>query len=95
MLALASSATAQSQFNTVKIIALGKLAKVWDDAEFVVQGQSCVLVRVPAPEKANPRLLEATKRYFVAYSRVCTHNGCIVQLPNGLQRLECGCHGSA
>ncbi len=93
-MAVTSQALAQS-VPRVKIIELEKLSKDWDDAEFKFQGEACVLVRVPAPKQTNARLFEHQKVFYSAYSRTCTHNGCISQLPNGLRQLECGCHGSA
>lgn len=92
-LAVSGQALAQTVAR-VKIVELEKLSKDWDDAEFKFQGEACVLVRVPAPSKANPRLFEHQKVFYSAYSRICTHIGCVSQLPNGLRQLECGCHGS-
>lgn len=92
-LAVTGEAVAQG-VTRVKIIELEKLSKDWDDAEFKFQGEACVLVRVPTQSQPNPRLFEHQKVFYSAYSRICTHIGCVSQLPNGLRQLECGCHGS-
>lgn len=92
-LVVSNQALAQS-VTRVKITEPEKLKKDWDDAEFTFQNQACVLVRVPTPTKTNPRLLEYKDVFYAAYSRTCTHIGCISQLPNNLRQLECGCHGS-
>ena len=94
-LTLTRSAFAQIAPVRVKITELERLKNVWDDTEFEFAGEPCVLVRVPAPAKpGDQNALEVQGSFFTAFSRVCTHLGCLSQLPNGLHQLECGCHGS-
>ena len=92
-----NTARAQSMA-AVQITQLEKLRSVWDDVEFRFANQACVLVRVPRPDKPNPRVLDVVRGEervaLIAYSRVCTHLGCTAALPNGLRVLSCGCHGS-
>jgi Rieske Fe-S protein len=79
----------------VRIGDLARLREVWADLEFQFAGQPCLLVRVPGPQPHNPRILKASEQvYLTAYSRVCTHLGCTVPLPDRAQNIECGCHGS-
>ncbi len=91
--------TARAQSTAaVRITETEKLKSIWDDVEFRFANQPCVLVRIPKPDKPNPRVLEITRGEerinLIAYSRVCTHLGCTAALPNGLRLLSCGCHGS-
>lgn len=77
---------------------LARFARVWDDYSFNWMNQPCVMVRIPSSQPANPQALEVTTPngpvFLIAFSRVCTHNGCTVQLPDGLRQMGCGCHGS-
>lgn len=95
---LAGSGRVLSQSTPVQAVQIGGLAQlkqVWADLEFPFAGQPCLLVRVPKPQAENPRFLRVGQQvYLTAYSRVCTHLGCIVPLPDQQQNMECGCHGS-
>ncbi|MFN3265442.1 MAG: ubiquinol-cytochrome c reductase iron-sulfur subunit [Deinococcales bacterium] len=94
-LAVALGTRVQAQTDKkVKIVELEQLKELWDKHAFVYQGEDCVLLRVPAPSKPTPRVVEHQKMFYSAYSRICTHSGCALELPNGLRQLECGCHGS-
>ncbi|MCA1729287.1 MAG: Rieske (2Fe-2S) protein [Actinobacteria bacterium] len=53
-------------------------AKAFTDAD---SGQSAVLVHLQSGE-------------YVAYSAVCTHQGCLVNYQPQSQKLSCPCHGS-
>jgi len=87
-----------SQSTTLPAVRIGelmRLTEVWADIEFRFANQPALLVRVPAPQQTNPRVLKVSEQiYLTAYSRVCTHAGCTVPLPNREQNIECGCHGS-
>lgn len=94
--ALASGQTlAQNAPQPVRITELTKLTEVWSDAEFRFLNQPSLLVRVPVPREAGPRVLRVSDAVaLTAYSRLCTHSGCLVPLPDRQQNIECGCHGS-
>ena len=49
------------------------------------------LVAIPGRSYAVKRTGTST---FAAVSRRCTHQGCITDIVNGGQRLDCPCHGS-
>lgn len=86
---------AQNAPQPVRIIELSKLAELWSDAEFRFQNQPSLLVRVPVTKEASPRVLKLSDTVAItAYSRLCTHSGCLVPLPDRQQNIECGCHGS-
>ncbi len=79
----------------VRIAEPSRLPEVWADMEFQFAGQPALLVRVPVPPQANPRVFRVSELiYLTAYSRVCTHLGCTVPLPDREQNIQCGCHGS-
>ena len=72
-----------------------QLSEVWADLAFQFAGQPALLVRVPALAQANPRVLKVSEQiHLTAYSRICTHLGCTVPLPDRTQSIECACHGS-
>ncbi|GIW32982.1 ubiquinol-cytochrome c reductase iron-sulfur subunit [Meiothermus sp.] len=77
-----------------RIAELGRLGEVGSDVPFDFARQKALLVRVPPPQKPNPRVLQAGSIYLTAFSRTCTHAGCIVPLPDQRGLMECGCHGS-
>ncbi|MFB6073893.1 MAG: ubiquinol-cytochrome c reductase iron-sulfur subunit [Haloarculaceae archaeon] len=52
-----------------------------------------LLVRYAPDDYQEPTDLDGTVRGYAAYSKVCTHEGCIVNAPeNGT--IHCPCHGS-
>lgn len=96
VLALAGSrGLGQSVPPAVRIAEPSRIPEVWADMEFQFAGQPALLVRVPVPPQANPRVFRVSELiYLTAYSRVCTHLGCTVPLPDREQNIQCGCHGS-
>lgn len=79
----------------VRIAELERLSEVWADVAFQFAGQPALLVRVLVPAQANPRIFRFSELvYLTAFSRICTHLGCTVPLPDRTQNIECGCHGS-
>lgn len=56
----------------------------WDSVEFTYEGRPCVLLRVPRPVTGG---IQVEGQAFVAYSRVCTHLGCPVNLVKDLEVL--------
>lgn len=59
----------------------------------VTQRATTLLLRFPEEEYTEPTNVEGTAKGYVAYSKVCTHEGCLV---SGQQasNLSCPCHGS-
>jgi arsenite oxidase small subunit len=88
-----------------EVAPLASFARPWDGAEFVVAGVPGVAVRLPA---AIPGGLEPTFGvHLAAFSRVCTHQACIVELNRDPEAvafafnhrsdrpsLTCACHFS-
>lgn len=60
------------------------LKRDWDSLDFVYTGTPCVLLRLPAPA---PHGLSVAGRHYAAYSRVCTHLGCSVNVQRDLDVL--------
>ena len=56
---------------------LSELAGPWDAAEFTVAGLPAVALRLPEPV---PGALTVDGAHYAAFSRVCTHLGCLVAL---------------
>jgi arsenite oxidase small subunit len=86
-----------------KLAEVSQLANIWDSVEFTFDTPS-LLVRLP---KLIPGGLQIDDRYFAAFTRVCTHQGCIVNLNKNLEAvavafnyrtdepvLSCQCHFS-
>lgn len=84
---------------------LSAFAEVWDGIDFVVAGVPCVAVRVPTPVPGGLDL--GVGVHLVAFSRVCTHLSCIVELNRDVEAvafafnhrsdrpsLTCACHFS-
>ncbi|GGM04798.1 Rieske 2Fe-2S domain-containing protein [Deinococcus aerophilus] len=57
---------------------LSALETEWDNVEFTYAGRPCTALRVPQPVEGG--LTVAGGGHLVAYSRVCTHLGCPVNL---------------
>jgi arsenite oxidase small subunit len=86
-----------------KIADLAELANVWDSVEFTYETPS-LLVRLP---KLIAGGIAVEEKYFAAFTRVCTHQGCIVNLNKNLEAvavafnyrteepvMSCQCHFS-
>ena len=85
---------AQTGEYTIKIAPLTALNADWDGVPFEWMDGPALLVRVPKPTTPDKALLEVNGVYLSAYSRVCTHEGCSIKLPDINKKLECPCHGS-
>ncbi|PNY80175.1 Rieske 2Fe-2S domain-containing protein [Deinococcus koreensis] len=57
---------------------LGQLRSLWAEQTFSYAGRPCTLLRVPQPVEGG--LSGPDGLHLVAYSRVCTHLGCSVNL---------------
>jgi Rieske Fe-S protein len=84
---------------------LSAFSEVWDGVDFMASGVPCVAVRVPAPVPGG--LDVGVGVHLVAFSRVCTHLSCIVELNRDIEAvafafnhrsdrpsLTCACHFS-
>lgn len=61
----------------VVVGALTDLSAEWTERSFTYAGRPCTLLRVP---QAVPGGLDTEAEHLIAYSRVCTHLGCTVNL---------------
>ena len=61
-----------------RIAPLAELQDEWVDVNFSYAGRPCTLLRVPQAVEGGLELKEGG--HLVAYSRVCTHLGCTVNL---------------
>lgn len=59
------------------LAALSDLKDDWADLNFDYAGRPCTLLRVPRPVEGG---LEVDGQHYVAFSRICTHLGCQVNL---------------
>jgi len=60
-----------------KIVALAGLRQDWAETTFSYGGRPCTLLRLPAATRGS---LEVAGHHYAAFSRVCTHLGCTVNL---------------
>jgi Rieske Fe-S protein len=65
--------------------------KVGSSLEFDFGGSPAIAVRTATLQTQG---LSANGSNFVALSRICTHLGCTLNLPDGAGNMGCGCHGS-
>ncbi len=63
---------------TLDIAALAQFASPWDAVPFQYEGIPAIAVRLPEPVAGGLTTLDG--RHLAAFSRVCTHLGCIVTL---------------
>ncbi|WP_420594833.1 ubiquinol-cytochrome c reductase iron-sulfur subunit [Deinococcus sp.] len=90
----------------VRVAALSELGEVWAQREFVYDNRACTLIRLPAATQGS---LDVSGQHYAAFSRICTHLGCLVNLvrdeevlafsfnyrpPGGTPQLGCPCHFS-
>ncbi|MFB6179743.1 MAG: ubiquinol-cytochrome c reductase iron-sulfur subunit [Halorientalis sp.] len=75
----------------------GKEMTVFPEKEgggaLVEKRSSTLLLRFEKDKYEKPTKIDATVDGYVAYSKVCTHEGCQVSGRNG-EKLHCPCHGS-
>ena len=68
----------------VKVAALGQLSGEWAELEFQYAGRPCLLLRLPGATRGS---LEIGGRHYAAFSRICTHLGCAVNLVRDVEVL--------
>lgn len=89
---------------TQRVGDLSEFSEVWSEREFVLGSVPAVALRLPEPVAGG---LSVAGRHYAAFSRVCTHQGCIVALNRNLEAiavafnyrtdspaLACPCHFS-
>jgi Rieske Fe-S protein len=89
----------------VSIGDLNQFTQVWDSLEFSFATGPGILVQLPQPIAGG---LSIGNQHFAAFTRICTHQGCIVSLNKNLEAiavafnyrtdeptLTCQCHFSA
>jgi len=68
----------------VAVAALADLPLPWDSRAFTIAGLPAIALKVPAP---IPGGLSVGDQHFAAFSRICTHQGCIVNLNRDLEAI--------
>ncbi|BDP41739.1 cytochrome Complex iron-sulfur subunit [Deinococcus aetherius] len=68
----------------VRVASRAQLEGEWAQVNFTYAGHPCTLLRVPEPV---PGGLSVDGTHYAAYSRVCTHLGCAVNLVRDLEVL--------
>lgn len=87
-----------------RVADLEAFGKVWDELEFTFGALPAVALRLPEPVAGG---LSVANRHYAAFSRICTHQGCIVRLNRNTEAiavaynyrtpspaLACSCHFS-
>lgn len=75
-----------------KLAALSDLPEDWSEVEFFYDNRPCTLLRVPRSVAGGVQAgrdagVDAGERHFVAFSRVCTHLACPVNLVKDIEVL--------
>lgn len=60
-----------------KIVSLEQMSPEWAEVNFTYAGRPCVLLHVPEPVAGG---LSVGGKHYAAFSRICTHLGCQVNL---------------
>ena len=60
-----------------RVAALSGVGRDWAEVNFSYAGRPCTLLRLPAATLGS---LEVSGKHYAAFSRVCTHLGCTVNL---------------
>lgn len=68
-----------------RVAPLAEFTEVWSAAPFVLAGTSALALRLP---KAVPGSVEVDGNYYAAFSQVCTHLGCLVNLNNNVEAIN-------
>ncbi len=61
-----------------EIATLDRFANVWDAVTFQYEGTPAVAVRIPEPVAGSVTVMDGV--HVAAFSRICTHLGCVVTL---------------
>lgn len=68
-----------------RIAALSEFQEVWSAIPFVLEGTPALALRLPEPIAGG---LEANGNHHAAFSQVCTHLGCLVNLNDNLEAIN-------
>ncbi len=87
----------------VRVAGVAEFTEVWAERNFTIGGTPSVALRVPRPVPGG--LSPGEDLHLVAFSRICTHQGCLVTLNRNLEAvavafnhrtevpaLTCACH---
>lgn len=69
------------------VAALSHFAEVWDSQEFMLEASPGVALRSPVPV---PGGLSVGDAHLVAFSRICTHQQCVVNLNTDVAAISLG-----
>ena len=67
-----------------RVAELATLKEVWDSAEFSYNALPAYALRLP---NAIPGSLELSGAHYAAFSRICTHQGCLVNFTENTELL--------
>ena len=68
-----------------RVAALSEFQKVWSAAPFVLEGTPALALRLPEPVAGG---IGANGNHYAAFSQVCTHLGCLVNLNDNLEAIN-------
>ena len=68
-----------------RVAALTEFQEVWSAVPFVLEGTPALALRLPEPIAGG---LELNGNHYVAFSQVCTHLGCLVNLNDNLEAIN-------
>jgi len=67
-----------------KIVDIAKLSHVWDYHNFVYAGIPAMVINVP---DKPPGGISVGDKHFIAISRICTHQGCVVDMNTNTEAI--------
>ncbi len=94
LVSCAPSAQEGSRNVAAQGVLIGKIADflgVGSSVAFDFGGSPAIAVRTSDLQTSG---IAASGTNFVALSRICTHLGCTLNLPEGTGKMGCNCHGS-
>ncbi len=68
-----------------RVAALSEFEEVWSAASFVLEGTPALALRLPEP---IPGSIEVSGNHYAAFSQVCTHLGCLVNLNDDINAIN-------
>ena len=83
-------AAAEPRFEPVEpvpVAPLSRFGEEWAEVEFELQGRPAVALRVPEPVNGG---LSSGALHLAGYSRICTHQGCVVSLNRDTEAIAVG-----